>query len=187
MAQLESLDVLIAQKAAEFADQIRAAAIADKEEEIRIEAEKQLAFIQKEAGIVLEGRHEFTVAKGRIDSVYDRVIIEYKNPSSAGARIGPNANAPGAKKVVEQIKGPLLPFCEDKWGVHDPVEVNRHSATRFLWALLNLGQKGKPFSPEHLAGDFGATEGSVATAGIRALYEAISTTDNPKARTFFHQ
>ena len=63
MPHTESLDELITKKAVEFADQIKAAAaMADKEEEIRIEAEKQLAFIQKEAGIKLSGKHEFTVA-----------------------------------------------------------------------------------------------------------------------------
>jgi hypothetical protein len=46
MPKHESLDDLISKKATEFADQIEAAAaMADKEEEIRIESEKQLAFI----------------------------------------------------------------------------------------------------------------------------------------------
>jgi hypothetical protein len=100
-----SLEELIAQKAAEFADQIKAAAaVADKEEEIRIETERQLAFIERAAGVKLEGQHEFTVASGRVDSVYDRVIIEYKNPASSGVRIGPKADSPGSLKVVEQIK-----------------------------------------------------------------------------------
>ena len=210
----QSLDELIARKAAEFADQLRAvAAMADKEEEIRIATERQLAFIEREAGIELEGRHEFTVAKGRIDSVYSRVVIEYKNPSSAAARIGPKADSPGSKKVVEQIKSRFralrdehghkvqtlfgvgfdgkhfifVRYRDDKWDVQEPVEVTRHSAERFLWALFNLGQKGKPFSPEYLAGDFGAQEGSLATAGVRALYEAIVGTDHPKAQTFFSQ
>lgn len=80
-----------------MADQIKAAALmADKEEEIRIEAEPQLAFIERATGIKLEGRHEFTVASGRVDSVYDRVIIEYKNPKSPGARIGPKADSAGS-------------------------------------------------------------------------------------------
>jgi len=82
-------DELISHQAAEFADNIKAAAArADKEEEIRIATETQLAFIQREAGIKLEPKHEFTVASGRVDSVYDRVIIEYKNPASPAARIG---------------------------------------------------------------------------------------------------
>jgi len=215
MPQVQSLDELIAKKALEYADQIKAAAaMADKEEEIRIESEKQLAFIQKEAGIKLEGKHEFTVASGRVDSVYSRVIIEYKNPKSPGDRIGPKADSPGSKKVVEQIKKrffdmrhehgqPLnslfgvgldgnhfifVRFRDEKWQVQEPVEVNRHSAERFLWALFNLGTKGKAFSPEYLAGDFGSEGGNtVAISGIHALYDAIVTTDNPKAQTFFSQ
>jgi hypothetical protein len=43
MPELKSLDVLIARKAAQYADQIRtAAANASNEEDIRIESEKQL-------------------------------------------------------------------------------------------------------------------------------------------------
>jgi hypothetical protein len=213
MPKTESLDELIAKNAAEFADQIKAAAqMADKEEEIRIEAERQLAFIEKQTGIKLEGKHEFTVASGRADSVYDRVIIEYKNPKSAGARIGPKADSPGSKKVVEQIKNrfydmqselghPLntmfgvgldgkyfifIRFRDDKWHVQEPVEVNKYSAERFLWALYNLGQKGKPFSSEYLAGDFGS-DSKLAQDGVRALYNAIIATDNPKAQIFFSQ
>ncbi len=210
----KSLDELIAHKAIEFADQIKkAAGMADKEEEIRIEVEKQLAFIQKEAGVELHGKHEFTVAKGRVDSVYSRVLIEYKNPSDPSARIGPKADSPGSKKVVEQIKSrfrgmkdehrhPLgslfgvgldgkyfifVRFRDGAWQVQEPAEVNRHSAERFLWALFNLGQKGKPFSPEYLAGDFGANEASIAVPGVHALYDAILAADHPKAHTFFNQ
>ncbi len=99
MPTAPSLDELIAHKAVEFADQVKkAAALTDKEEEIRIEVEKQLAFIQKEAGVELHGKHEFTVAKGRVDSVYSRVLIEYKNPSDAGARIGPAPTPPAARR-----------------------------------------------------------------------------------------
>jgi len=213
MPIVESLDEPIALKAAEFADQIRAAAVmADNEEEIRIEVEKQLAFIQRERGIKLEGKHEFTVASGRIDSVYDRVIIEYKNPKAPGARIGPSVESPGSKKAIEQIKKrfydmraqyrqPLnslfgvgldgnhfifIRFRDDKWHVQEPVEVNKHSAKRFLWALFNLGTKGKPFSAEYLAGDFGA-DSKLAQDGIHIFYNAISAASHPKAKTFFSQ
>ncbi|HET6878923.1 MAG TPA: N-6 DNA methylase [Pirellulales bacterium] len=213
MPRLESLDEQVARKAADFADQIRAvAATADTEEEIRIAVERQLAFVEKEVGVELEGQHEFTIAKGRIDSLYSRVIIEYKNPSDPAARIGPRADSPGTKKVVEQIqrrfyalrseqRQPLntlfgvgldgnhfvfVRFRDDKWQVQEPVEVTKYSVERFLWALLNLGRKGKPFSADYLAGDFGS-EAPVAQDGIRALYDAIKETDHPKAQTFFNQ
>ena len=214
MPKHESLDDLISKKAAEFADQIKAAAaMADNEEEIRIESEKQLAFIQRDTGIKLEGKYEFTVASGYVDAVYSRVIIEYKNPKSAD-KIGLKANSPGSKKVIDQIKKrffdmrnqhaqPLnslfgvgldgnrfifVRFRDEKWDVQEPVEVNRHSAERFLWALFNLGRKGKSFSPENLADDFGS-EGAktVAIGGIHALYDAIVKTDHPKVQTFFSQ
>lgn len=213
MKSNKSLDDLISRKAKEFADQIRAiAATADKEETIRIAVVEQLAFIKREAGITLEGKHEFTLASGRPDSVYDRVIIEYKNPKSPADRIGPKADSPGAKKVVEQIKRrffdmrtelgqPLntifgvgldgnyfifIRFRDDKWQVQDPIEVNKYSTERFLWALFNLGTRGKPFSPEYLAEDFGS-KAKVAQEGIRSLYSAISSTKHPKAQTFFSQ
>jgi hypothetical protein len=210
----ESLDDLISKKAAEFADQIKAAAaMADNEEEIRIESEKQLAFIQKDAGIKLEGKHEFTVASGRVDSVYSRVIIEYKNPRTPD-KIGLRADSPGSKKVVEQIKKrfydmrhehgqPLnsllgvgmdgnhfifVRFRDEKWQVQEPVEVNRHSAERFLWALFNLGNKGKPFSPEYLAGDFGSEGGNtVAIGGIHALLNVSGSTFSRPSRPIFSQ
>ncbi len=79
-------------------------------------------------------------------------------------------------------------FRDEHWQIQEPTEVNRFSCERFLWALFNLGNKGKPFSPEYLASDFGSESGNtVAIGGIRALYNAIATTDNPKARTFLSQ
>ncbi len=60
-------------------------------------------------------------------------------------------------------------FRDEKWQVEEPVEVNKISTERFLWALYNLGVKGKPFQPEYLASDFGAMEGSIATAEIMHL------------------
>jgi len=175
MPKSQSLDELISRKAAEFAEHVRnAAQLAANEEEIKMEVEKQLAFIQKEAGIKLEVKYEFTVAEGRADSVYTRVIIEYKNPKSAADRVGPKPDSPGTKKVVDQIKRrfqglrdehghPLnslfgvgldglhfvfVRFREGKWDVQDPVEVTRYSTERFLWALFNLGHKGKAIAAD---------------------------------------
>jgi len=52
MPKPHSLDDLISKKAIKFAKEMKAvAATADKEEEIRIAVEKQLAFIEKEAKI----------------------------------------------------------------------------------------------------------------------------------------
>src|SRR5262249_45628625 len=78
-------------------------------------------------------------------------------------------------------------YRDGKWDVREPVEVSKHSAEQFLWALFNLGRKGKPFQPDYLAADFGAGQNSIALPGVHALYDAIVTTKNPKAQTFFNQ
>ena len=80
----------------------------------------------------------------------------------------------------------FLRFRDDKWTDQELLEVNRYSTERFLWALYNLGQKGKPYQPEYLHGDFGS-ESPVAQEGVRALYEEILATVNPKAQVFFNQ
>lgn len=209
----QDLDAIIKEQAIQFADQIRQAAeFAEKEEEIRIEAEKALALIQKEAKISLVGRHEYTIGTGRIDSVYGCVIIEYKNPHSPSARLSDKKDSRGNLEVIKQIKERFLDFkkeqnrpmntmfgvgcdgnyfifirCRDeKWYVEDPVEVNRYSAERFLWALINMGESGKAFSPEYLAGDFGS-DSPLAREGVKFLYDAICSAESPKAQAFFQQ
>lgn len=207
------LDDIIKQRAKIYADRLTiAVSKAKKEEEIRIASEQELAFLQEAAGIKLEGKHEFTVASGFVDSVYDRVIIEYKNPNSVSGRLGPTIDSPGTKKVLEQIKNrfadlnvqhgqPLnslfgvgmdgryfifVRFRNGQWSIQNPVAVTQHSAERFLRALFNLGTKGKPFTPSELAQDFGA-DGDIASAAIRALYDALLTTQNPKALILFNE
>lgn len=209
----KSMEEIVKEQAVQFADQIKQAAqFAEKEEEIRIEAERALAVIQKEAGITLRGRHEYTIGTGRVDSVYGCVIVEYKNPHDPSAKLSSDKNYRGNQEVIKQIKNRFLEFqkeenkqlntmfgvgCDgnyfifircrdDKWYVEDPVEVSKYSAERFLWALINMGTKGKAFAPEYLAGDFGS-ESPLAQEGVRALYETICTTKNPKAQVFFQQ
>lgn len=208
-----NLDEVVRSRAAAFASAVVAASKkARKEEEVRIAVVRELQTIEKEAGIELEGFHEFTLAKGRVDSVYDRVLIEYKNPASPSARIGTSLDSPGAKKVVAQLKErfealqhelgqPLqslfgvgtdgirfvfLRYRGGKWQVEAPIEITTASAHRFLWALFNLGIRGKPFSSDLLASDFGSGS-TLAQAGVRTLYNTIVNATHPKAVTLFSQ
>lgn len=77
--------------------------MADKEQEIRTDAGKQLAFIQREASVKLEGWHELTVASGRVDSVYTRVLIEYQNPSSPPTASGRGKSSITTRKGVYYV------------------------------------------------------------------------------------
>ncbi len=209
----KSMEEIVKEQAVQFADQImQAAQFAEKEEEIRIGAERALAVIQKEVGITLKGRHEYTIGTGRADSVYGCVIVEYKNPHDPSGKLSSDKSSRGNQEVIKQIKNRFLEFqkeenkqlntmfgvgCDgnyfifiryrdDKWYVEDPVEVSKYSAERFLWALINMGTKGKAFTPEYLAGDFGS-DSPLAQEGVRVLYETICTTKNPKAQVFFQQ
>jgi hypothetical protein len=176
--------------------------------DLQIEVAHALKDFAKRAQVKLGGHHNVTVATGRPDSVYGSVIVEYKDPGYLSS----NKEAAPNKALIEQLKrrfydmnreehrnwqsmfgvgtdGKYFIFLrlrDDKWTDQEPLEVNRYSAERFLWALYNLGQKGKPYQPEYLHGDFGSGS-PVAQEGVRTLYEEIQATDNPKAQVFFNQ
>jgi SAM-dependent methyltransferase len=205
----ESLDEIVSRSAVIFAEQLqKAAAWAQSEADLQIEAAGFLKEFARRAQITLEGHHNVTIAQGRPDSVYSRVIVEYKDPGTLSA----SSNAAGNQKVIKQLRDRFydlkreqnqnwnrlfgvgtdgkffifLRFRDDKWTDQEPLPVDRHSAERFLWALYNLGQKGKPYQPEYLHGDFGS-DSSIAQEGVRTLYKEILRTKNPKAQVFFNQ
>src|SRR6185437_7498367 len=160
------------------------------EADIRSAADRELFKVEQAAGIELEARHEFTVASGRVDSVYDRVIVEYKNPKSPADRIGSTLRDPGTAKLLTQIKSrfgdlkkehgqPIeslfgvgldgnrvifVRYRDGNWIEEAPVPLTEISATRLLWALFNLGAGGKPFSATYLARDFGG--GSISASSM---------------------
>ena len=164
-----------------------------------------------EAGLATVGQHEYGLAGGRVDSLYGGVIIEYKDPNGSG-RIALDSNAPGTRKVIEQIRGRFTDFhriartdpnrlfgagCDantivfvrhrgGKFEVDDPQPVTRHTVARLLRALVSLGAQGKSFTPDNLDADFGG-DSETARKGIADLYRAVTTTEDPKAKTFFLQ
>jgi len=184
------------------------AALAKSEMDLQFDVAAALKKFAGDAKITLEGHHNVTIATGRPDSVYGSVIVEYKEPG----KLSPSKDAASNKAVIDQLKRRFydmnreehrnwnsmfgvgtdgkyflfLRFRDDKWTDQEPLEVNRYSTERFLWALYNLGQKGKPYQPEYLHGDFGS-DSQTAQEGVRALYEEILTTANPKAQVFFNQ
>src|ERR1035437_4277217 len=205
----ESLDEIVSHSAATVAGQIQAAAAwAKSEMDLQIEVVAALKGFARQAQITLEGHHNVTIATGRPDSVYGSVIVEYKDPKY----LSPKKDAAPNRALIEQLKKRfydmrreenrdwnsmfgvgtdgkyfiLLRFREDKWTDQEPLPVDRYSTERFLWALYNLGQKGKPYQPEYVHGDFGS-DSQVAQEGIRTLYEEILSTTNPRAMVFFDQ
>ena len=185
----ESLDEIVSQSAVKIAEQIQAAAgWAKSEADLQFEVASALKGFARRAQIELKGHQNVTVGTGRQDSVYGSVIIEYKVP---GTLSGSKDAAPN-RAVIEQLKRYFydtrrqqhknwnsmfgvgtdgkylifLRFRDDKWTDQEPLPVDRYSTERFLWALYNLGQKGKPYQPKYLHGDFGS-ESPVAQEGSR--------------------
>jgi hypothetical protein len=175
----ESLDEIVSHSAVVLADQIqKAAAWAQSEMDLQVEVAGALKEFARRAQITLEGHHNVTIATGRPDSVYGSVIVEYKDPNTLSS----TKDAAPNQRLIEQLKKRFydmrreekrqwpsmfgvgtdgkyfvfLRFRDDKWTDQEPLEVNRYSTERFLWALYNLGQKGKPYQPEYLHGDFGS-------------------------------
>ena len=208
----QTLEALIEAHAAVMADQmIRAAAGAGSEEDVRHACNSLIDEFVTKAGLTVQGRHEYGLAGGRIDSKYGGVVIEYKDPKGAG-KITENKNAPGVKAVVKQIgkrfrdfqaaehvgmerilgvgcDGDTLVFVRKhgaKLDAEDPVPVTPHTVQRLLRAIVSLGARGLSFTPENLTDSFGAGAES-AQQGIRLIHTLIRTTDSPKARTFFRQ
>ena len=98
-----NLEALIEERAKIMAEQmVEAAAWAGSEEDIRHAYNKLIDEFIKEAGLTVQGQHEYGLAGGRIDSKYGDVVIEYKDPRGAG-KITENKNAPGVKAVVKQL------------------------------------------------------------------------------------
>ncbi len=187
----------------------QAANWAESEEDLRIETEKALDLFKREAKISeLKGHHEVTIGKGRADSVYNYVVIEYKKPG----RLKEANDSPGNKEVINQLKDRFkglekdekrkidklfgvgldgyrfifLRYRDNAWDVANPVDVTPYSTERFLRALLALAAAGKAFQPQYLTGDFGA-ESDLSQKGINSFYRAIANTDSEKAKVLFDE
>ena len=208
----QNLEALIEEHAKLMTEQmVEAAKFAGSEEDVRHACNSLIDEFINKAGLTVQGRHEYGLAGGRIDSKYGGVVIEYKDPKGAG-KITQNKNAPGAKSVVEQLTKRFRDFqteenvdmerilgvgCDGdtivfvrkrgaKLDAEDPQPVTTHTVQRLLRAIVSLGASGFSFTPEKLAYYFGS-ESESAQDGVRLIYGLIHTPHSPKAQTFFRQ
>ncbi len=204
------IEEVIRQQSPIVAEQIKSASQwAESEEDLRIETEKILYEFKKQAKLPdLKGHHEVTIGKGRADSVYNYVVIEYKKPT----RLTDSNDSPGNKEVIQQLQHRLKTFEKEEkrkieklfgvgfdgnwyifvrfrnnsWDISNPVPVTTQTTERFLRALLALAAAGKAFQPEYLSGDFGS-DSPLSQSGIETCYFAITNTENPKAQVLFDE
>lgn len=120
--------------------------------------------------------NEFTVFKGRIDSLYGNFIIEYKYPTRISAS-NTTSNMEFVKQVQRQIEGfyqkTSIPVNKvmgvvfdgyyviyvkkqgDSWNISTPQEMSVNSHELFLMRLLSVNSSGKALVVENLIKDFG--------------------------------
>jgi SAM-dependent methyltransferase len=187
---------------------------ARNEEELRMGVNPVLRGFAADVGLEVDDRHERFVGKGRADSIYGRVVIEYEPPGSLSDRntAATNKHAIGQvqqyaedlskeeHREVGRILGVVLDgvriiFVRQRrgeWDPQRPLEVNAGSVTDLLLRLKAL--RGKALLPENLVRDFGGVEArgkfeasEIAGRSVSALYKALVASESPKVEALFGQ
>jgi methylase of polypeptide subunit release factors len=176
------------------------------EADFRREAAQVLADAAAEAGLALIPKDEYHVARGNVDSLYNRLVLEYKRPGLLrSSNKGPNLAA------IEQVKGYILDVgvrehreahrlagvatdgfyflfvrrVGEGWSEDEPLPVNRASTELFLRLLFSLSV-GAALIPENLVTDFGPNSWRARTA-VRAIYRAFVETHDRLVTNLFEQ
>lgn len=166
---------------------------------------------EKRIGLNLIIRDELTLANGRADTVFNKLILEYKKPHS----INPDNNK--NRKLISQVQGYILDlgkkerFSKERllgvvfdgnyflfmryakgWRTDEPMPVNEKSLQLFLLNLEKLTAK-KALIPENLIIDFAVgreSRNKVAVDCIKAFYNEINqhcAEGETKEHVFFEQ
>lgn len=177
------------------------------EADFRREAARLLEESGIQAGLTIVPREEFSVARGRVDSVYNRLVLEYKRPGVIRESNEGRSN----QEVIRQVKDYILDVAKrerreaqrlagvatdgfyfifvrrvgEGWSFDDPAPVNAASTERFLRLLYSLSA-GAALVPENLVEDFGPRT-LRAQRAVRALYTALHTSKHPLVLKLFEQ
>jgi len=161
----------------------------------------EVQFIPKE-------EYSLAEAKGRADTVFNRLILEYKRPGV----LKPSPDHPANKGIIENQLKPYIQDVARKenqdikrmaglvldgnyfifvrrldkgWREEKPAAVNTYSVKRFLRQLVSLGS-GTALTPENLIADFGV-EQSTTQRIIKALVAALEASSVPLVDKLFEQ
>ena len=202
------IENLIKEKAQTVADQIqKAASVARNETEFRISVSKIIDQFATQSSLKLEAREEYTLIYGRADSVYSRLVIEYKKPKTLKKAPDTLANRRAIEKIQDYIRGLekkekqkmgrlagiildgsliiFVRYIEKGWQVDPPLPISKDSTERFLRYLSSLALE-LPLTPEGLVEHFGENT-FVSQACVGSFYKILTDTDNPKAKVLFNQ
>jgi SAM-dependent methyltransferase len=145
-----------------------------------------------EVGVTPLAHAEYTLATGKADAVFNRLVIEYERPGVL--KKSPDA---ATRHAIQQVKDYLeglakkehrqverlagvvfdghflifVRFASGKWVVEDPVEVNEHSLARFLTWLAGLSS-GIALTAANLNRDFSIEQHRTKDI-LRGLFQAL--------------
>ena len=188
--------------------QIRAAANASRNEwEFRRKFANLIENLSKEFEIPLLSREEYTIASGRIDAAYNRVIIEYKDPGTLRDSLRHRQTNEAMQQLREYMVGLaqeqsiqlsrlfgvvtdglfyiFVRHVDQQWQGEAPVPVNPQTTERFLKLFFSL-ISGKGLTPQNLADDFGS-KNDTAPQVTQAFYHALANSPPPLVKTLFNQ
>jgi len=179
------------------------------EEDLRVLFSSLIDIISKENSIpILEEHHEYTVLKGRIDSLYGEVIVEYKEPKYLDSSNRTKKNI----KAIEQVKrhivgvekrqkidinrflgvvfdGYRIIFIRRRnnlWDIEDPVVVNEKTFKLLLQRLFSIGIQGKALIIDNLIKDFSIVSEDTID-DVKALLINFIKNDKGKINLLFEQ
>lgn len=208
-------DAEIEKRAAHVASAVSKAGDRSRNEaELRIAVNPILKQFAADASLEVDDRHERLVGRGRMDSVYGRVVIEYKDPGLLNAKNSAAQNRRAVSQVREYLKElarrenqeisrmvgvvldglrVLFVRCRrGQWETSPPRPVDQASVTELLLRLRSL--RGKALLPENLVADFGGSEArgrfaasDIAARCVSALYRALADSESPKVGALFSQ
>jgi SAM-dependent methyltransferase len=153
-------------------------------------------------------RDERQLANGRADTVFNRLILEYKKPGAIKPQNEKN------RLLIAQVKGYIDDLAKEerwkeerllgvvldgnhflfiskvrRWIEEDPTPVSVESVERFLLTLRKLTEKAA-LVPLNLIKDFAVGAGSlnyIASNAIKAFYFGLTKNVDPKVKVFFEQ
>lgn len=162
----------------------------------------------KRINLHFQPRNERTLANGRADTVYNRLIVEYKKPGAIKPENTKN------RQLIAQVKGYIEDLAKEerwkeerllgvafdgeyflyirkvgRWIEDEPVPLDGDSVERFLLTLEKLTSKAA-LVPENIIRDFAIGAESrnyIASNAIRAFYFALVGNVNERVKAFFAQ
>lgn len=191
-----------------FAASVTSAAQASRNErEFQSRVGQLLASFAAKVEVNLISREEYTLATGRADAVYNRLIIEYENPGTLRPDLRHGRTAHAIKQARDYIEGVakreghdkqrllgvafdgsyliFVRFREGSWRVEPALEWNQRAAARLLRSVGSLSL-GRALTPENLVEDFGARS-VYSQRATRALYQALDGHEDDLVGALFQQ